>query len=198
MNFRKTILYGNRKKATHLHQNQLRIRTFFPYLVKIGPPTPTPVRLPICPPAPGRYGTVAEALFCARPDPPPRGPVTPPTISATTHRAGVHFVPFERKYFCESNGIGCTPAGRLVVTLAPPEVWGATRKLPESYPEAGPAPQNCPSAQRDRLKIAPTSNATARQPPRRPRGTQKPLGSGHSAPAGGHPAPARSPSLLSQ
>ena len=81
LGFRQMILYGVFGKATHRHTNQLRVCTFFPVLVGIGPPPPQEARggpnppLRGAPPLPGPawVGASRRSQSSFRVPPPPPG-----------------------------------------------------------------------------------------------------------------------------
>ena len=144
LNFRKKILYGVRKKATHHHTDQLRLCTFFPDLVRIGPPAPQ-LRggaqegpLPAGPPSLAQRGQVPGAGFRAasgyrRPRPVTHPPPAPPAGPRCLLR-----VPRERAGWGEPNGAGRAPRGGPGSCVAAgwdrATVPGSAATVPESRP----------------------------------------------------------------
>ena len=137
LNFRKKILYGVRKKATHHHTDQLRLCTFFPDLVRIGPPPP-PAGLEGLGRPPALHGPVLGARFRARLQGPLPRPVTHPRFSPTAAAGRPPPPPGARAGLCEPYGARRAPAGRPVVALRPVESGPRYPRARPRYPKARP------------------------------------------------------------
>ena len=138
LNFRKKILYGVRKKATHHHTDQLRLCTFFPDLVRIGPPPP-PAGLEGLGRPPALHGPVLGARFRARLQGPLPRPVTHPRFSPTAAAGRPPPPPGARAGLCEPYGARRAPAGRPVVALRPVESGPRYPRARPRYPKADPS-----------------------------------------------------------